>query len=54
MKTVHALRIDETKVTSRNAFIDNIFALEGGKESKYDQRILFLDCPWIVDLSINP
>ena len=35
-KIVYALRVNETKVTLRNAFIDNIFALESEKESKND------------------
>ena len=33
-KTVCALRANETKVTSRNTFIDNVFALENKKELK--------------------
>ena len=33
-ETVHALRANETKVTSRNAFVGNIFALESEKNSK--------------------
>ena len=36
-----AQRVNETKVTSRNIFIDNLFALESRKESRNDQRILF-------------
>ena len=40
-KTVRAQRVNETKVTSRNAFIDNFFALESEKESKDDERTLF-------------
>ena len=31
-KTVRTLRVNEIKVTSRNAFIDNVFALESEKE----------------------
>ena len=31
-KTVWALRNNETKVTLKNAFIDNLFALESEKE----------------------
>ena len=41
LKTVPALRVNETKATSRNAFIDNCFDLEGEKESKNNKRILF-------------
>ena len=45
LKTVPALRVNEAKLTSRNAFIVNLFALvkkiqnnqkECEKESKYD------------------
>ena len=53
-KTLRALRINETKVTSKNAFIDNLFALESEKESKNDERTLFPDCPRILDLSVSP
>ena len=31
-KTVRALRVNETKITLRNAFIDNLFALKSKKE----------------------
>ena len=40
-KTVRSPRVNETKVTSRNAFIDNLFALENNKKSKKDKRTLF-------------
>ena len=30
-KAVRALRVNESKVTSRNTFIDNLFALESEK-----------------------
>ena len=33
---MRAVRINETKVTSRNAFINNVFALESDKESRND------------------
>ena len=32
LKTVRALRVDETKVTPRIFFIDNIFALKNEKK----------------------
>ena len=48
------LKFNETKFTSRNAFIDNLFALESEKEFKIDEGTLFGDCPQIVDLSVNP
>ena len=51
---MRALRVNETKVTLRNAFIDNIFALESEKQSKNDERTLFGDYPKILDLSVNP
>ena len=53
-KILRALRVNETKVTLRNAFIDNLFALESKKESENDERTLFQDCPRILDLSVNP
>ena len=34
LKKVHTLGVNETKVTWRNAFIDNLFALESEKEPK--------------------
>ena len=53
-KTVRALRVNETKVTLRNAFIDILFALESEIESTNDKRTLFRDCPRILHLSVNP
>ena len=53
-ETVRALRVNETKATLRNAFIDILFALESEIESKNDKRTLFRDCPRILHLSINP
>ena len=50
---MRALRVNETKVISRNAFIDNLFALEREKESKNDERTLFRDFPRILDLSLT-
>ena len=34
---MHTLRVNEIKVTLRNIFIDNIFALESEEESKNDE-----------------
>ena len=51
---MRALRVNETRVTSRNAFIDNPFALEHEKEPKNDERTFFRDFPRILDLSVNP
>ena len=33
-KTVHALRVNETKLTSANAFIVDVFALGGDRKSQ--------------------
>ena len=52
-KTVHALRVNETKVTARNAFIGNLFALESKKKSKNDKRTFFGDFLLIFELSVN-
>ena len=54
LKLVRALRVNETKVTSTNVFIDNHFALESEKELKNDKRSLFQDFTQILDLSLNP
>ena len=51
---MHALGVNETKVTSRNAFIDNLFPLESGKESENDKTIHFSDYAQIFDLVDNP
>ena len=40
-KTVHTLRGNETKATSTNAVIDNLFALKTKKKSKKYKRTLF-------------
>ena len=49
-----ALKVNETKVDSSNAFIIILFALESEKESKNDEGTLFWDCPRSLDLSLNP
>ena len=41
LKTVRALRINETKLTSGSAFIFNLFTLESEKESKKDEEPSF-------------
>ena len=33
--------VNETKATSRNAFINNVFALKSEKESRNDKKTLF-------------
>ena len=40
-KTVPNQRLNETKATLRNAFVDNIFALESQKESKNNKKSSF-------------
>ena len=54
LKTVHALRINETNFILRNIFIDNVFALESENESRNDEESLFLDYLWIPYLAVNP
>ena len=53
-KIVLALTVNELKVTSRNAFIDDLFGSEGDKESKSDQRTLFSECAQILHLCFDP
>ena len=50
---MRALRVNETKLTSRNAFIVNIFALESEKEPKNDEKTLFWDSLQSLDLSLD-
>ena len=45
LKTVRALRVNESKLTSRNAFIFNFFALESEKDFKKDERTLLCRLP---------
>ena len=53
-KIVRTLRVNETKVTSINNFIDNLFTIKSKKESKNDRRALFRDYLRILDLDVNP
>ena len=53
LKIVRVLRVNETKVTSRNALIDNHFTLKSNKETKIDERTLFSDFSWILDLPVK-
>ena len=46
--------MNETNLSLRNAFISNIFALGGEKESKYDKRTPFWGPLQKLDLSVNP
>ena len=50
---MRALRVNITKVTSRNDFIDNLFALESDKELEIDERTVFPDYTQILDLAVN-
>ena len=38
---MRAVRVNETKFISRNAFIDNLFPLKSEKEAKRDEATLF-------------
>ena len=53
LETVRALWVNETKLTFRNAFIFNLFALESKKESKKDKRTLIWGSPRSLDLSLK-
>ena len=44
-KIAGALRVNGTKVNSRNTFIENIFALESEKGSTNDEKAFFGDYP---------
>ena len=48
------LRAKETKLTSRNAFIVDIFGLESGKEPRNGERSLLWDSKQSLDLPRNP
>ena len=52
-KTVCPLEVNQTKVTSINTFIGNIFTLQTEKTSKNDKRTVFLDCSRILDCCFN-
>ena len=54
IKTKYILRVNETKLTLRNAFILDLFALGGEKISKYNERTLFWGSLQKLDLSVNP
>ena len=50
---VRTLRLNGTKVTLRNAFIDNLFALESEKELQKTERTHFSECLRIVYVFVN-
>ena len=41
---MRTLRVNETKVTPRNAFIANGYELQSEKKSKKEEKTLFRDC----------
>ena len=43
------LRLNETKVTTRNGFTDNIFPLKSNEESKNDEITFLLNCFAIIN-----
>ena len=43
-----------SKLTSRNSFIVDVFALGNEKKSKYNKRTLFWHSWWSFDLSLIP
>ena len=51
---LRALRVNETKPFSRNAFNLDPFPWGGEKESKYDERTLFWGSLQKLDQSVNP
>ena len=53
-KIVRVLRVNETKLPSRNVFIVHFFALESEKPSRNDERTLFWNSSRTLDLSLNP
>ena len=50
---VLALRVYETKLTSKNPFIVNLFALGSEKGCKYGQKTLIWNSPRSLDLYLN-
>ena len=38
----------------RETLLLKLFALESERESKIDERALFRDYSWILDLAVNP
>ena len=53
-KIVRVLRVNETKLPSRNVFIVHFFALKSEKPSRNDERTLFWNSSRTLDLSLNP
>ena len=53
-KLKHSADSNETKLTLRNAFILDLFALGGEKESKYNEKTNFWGSLQELVLSVNP
>ena len=51
---MRAVRVNKTKITSRNAIVNNVFSLESKKESRNDEKTLFWNYLRIFDLAVNP
>ena len=51
---MRSLRVNETKLAFRNAFISDHFALGGEKESKFDEKTLFWGSLQKLDVPVNP
>ena len=51
---VHTLRVNETKITSDNAFNGDHFRTEGNLEYSYNENTLFWLYFQIFDLYFNP
>ena len=54
MQGIISTQVNETKVTLRNAFILDLFASGGQKESKYNEKAPFGDFLQKHDLSVKP
>ena len=54
LKTVHALKVNGAKGTSRNIFINHLFTLKSEKESEKSERTFFSVYPRILDLTVDP
>ena len=51
---VHTVRVNETKITSENAFNEDHFRTEGNQESGYNENTLFWVYFQIFDPCFNP
>ena len=53
-KPLRAVRVKETKVSSRKVYIDIPFTLSSEKESKINKKKFLRDYPEILGLAIDP